>query len=61
MMGQLACNGATDFESVQTAMAWGTVTASFTIESFGLDRLRSLKRSDIEQRLNQFRKAARVG
>jgi sugar/nucleoside kinase (ribokinase family) len=61
MMGQLACNGATDFESVQTAMAWGTVTASFTIESFGLDRLRSLKRPDIEQRLNQFRKAARVG
>jgi sugar/nucleoside kinase (ribokinase family) len=61
MMGHLACNGKTDFESVQTAMAWGTVTASFTIESFGLDRLRRLKKSDIERRLDHFRKAARVG
>ena len=39
----------------------GTVTASFTIESFGLSRLMKINCSDIEKRLAEFKAAARVG
>ncbi len=61
MMGYLAANDATDFQSIQTALAWGTVTASFTIESFGLDRMAEISRKDIVDRMLQFQKLARVG
>ena len=61
MMGHLAANGATDFRAIQAALAWGTVTASFTIESFGLDRLTQIRRADIEKRMREFQAAARVG
>jgi len=61
MMGHLAASGRSDFRAIQAAMAWGTVTASFTIESFSLDRLASISRADIERRMEQFRAAARVG
>ncbi len=61
MMGHLAAIGRTDFASIQTALAWGTVTASFAIESFGLDRLAEISRADIDDRMRAFRAAARVG
>lgn len=61
MMGRLAALGTADFASIQAAMAWGTVTASFTIESFGLHRLTQITRADIEARLREFQAAARVG
>jgi sugar/nucleoside kinase (ribokinase family) len=61
MMGHLASAGATDFQSIQTALAWGTVTASFTIESFSLDRLAKLSRSEIDDRMKLFQTMARVG
>ncbi len=60
-MGYLASTGKTDFQSIQTALAWGTVIASFTIESFGLDRLREITRADIDGRMQRFQAAARVG
>ena len=43
------------------ALASGTVVASFTIESFGLERLRSLRGEEIGERMERFRHAARVG
>jgi sugar/nucleoside kinase (ribokinase family) len=61
LMGHLAAVGKTDFASIQRAMAWGTVTASFAIESFGLDRLATISRADIEARMREYRAAARVG
>jgi sugar/nucleoside kinase (ribokinase family) len=61
MMGHLANVGTTDFHSIQTSLAWGTVTASFTIESFSLDRLAKLSRGEVEQRMNLFQTMARVG
>lgn len=61
MMGYLASTGSTDFRAVQTALAWGTVTASFAIESFSLNGLASISRTDLETRLQQFREAARIG
>ena len=60
-MGYLASKDKTDFQSIQTALAWGTITASFTIEAFGLERLRNLKLEDIKDRLQRFQAAARVG
>jgi len=61
MMGHLAAVGMTDFASIQTALAWGTVTASFVIESFGLSRLAEICRSDIDERMREFQGLARVG
>ena len=61
MMGYLASANKTDFASIQTALAWGTVTASFALESFGLDRLTEISRADIDKRMKAFRAAARVG
>ncbi|UCD76001.1 MAG: sugar kinase [Phycisphaerales bacterium] len=61
MMGHIAVAGRADLPTIQSALAWGTVTASFTLESFSLDRLASLKRADIDRRMAEFRGAARVG
>jgi cytidine kinase len=61
MMGHLAAYGATDFRGIQTALAWGTVMASFTIESFSMNRLASLDQAQIDRRMSEFRTAARVG
>ena len=61
MMGYLASTGRTDMHSIQTGLAWGTVTASFTIESFGLDRLTQISRSDIDARMRLFQGISRVG
>ena len=60
-MGYLAREGRFDFASLQKAMAYGTVVASFSLEAFGLDRMRTLKFDEITKRLVQFQQMARVG
>ncbi len=60
-MGHIASRDSSDFHTIQTALAWGTITASFTIESFGLDRLSQISRRDIHDRMRQFQAHARVG
>ncbi|MBX3323525.1 MAG: bifunctional hydroxymethylpyrimidine kinase/phosphomethylpyrimidine kinase [Phycisphaeraceae bacterium] len=42
------------FAAVRRAMAHGTVVASFTIESFSLDRLASLTTGDVNQRFDEY-------
>jgi len=54
-MGYLAQTGRTDFETLKTAIAYGTVTASFTIAGFSLNGLASAGRKDMDQRLNTLR------
>ncbi|HMN97641.1 MAG TPA: PfkB family carbohydrate kinase [Phycisphaerales bacterium] len=61
MMGHLASAGRSDLPAIQSALAWGTVVASFTIESHGLERLRGLGRSDVAARMEEFRRIASVG
>jgi sugar/nucleoside kinase (ribokinase family) len=56
LMGYLAQAGKTDFQSLKTAVAYGTVVASFTIAGFSLDGLTSIKRTDIDKRLQELRK-----
>ncbi len=60
LMGSLAAANRIDIQSLQTAMAWGTVAASFTIESFGLDRLLHITRADIDSRMLKFQAFARI-
>ena len=61
LMAYLARTGGQDFEALRAALAWGTVTASFTLESFGLDGLKGLTLGDLEQRLELLRSAAKIG
>jgi sugar/nucleoside kinase (ribokinase family) len=55
-MGYLAQTGRTDFETLKTAVAYGTVVASFTIADFSLDGLTSTNRAGIDKRLKELRK-----
>jgi sugar/nucleoside kinase (ribokinase family) len=55
-MGYLAQTGRTDFETLKTAVAYGTVVASFTIADFSLDGLTNTNRSNIDTRLTELRK-----
>jgi sugar/nucleoside kinase (ribokinase family) len=54
-MGYLAQTGRTDFETLKTAVAYGTVVASFTIADFSLDGLTSTDRANIDKRLQELR------
>lgn len=54
MMGYLAGADRLDLAAIKRALAYGTIVASFNIESFSLDRLRELSRHDIDQRLNEY-------
>jgi sugar/nucleoside kinase (ribokinase family) len=60
LMGHLASVDNVDFESIQTGMAWGTIAASFALESFSLDRLATLSREEIDERMHAFRRAGRI-
>lgn len=58
MMGYLASTKDFSFENLKKAVAIGSVVASFTVEDFGLDRLRRLKKEDILDRLELFKKVS---
>ncbi|MSR42137.1 MAG: sugar kinase [Phycisphaerales bacterium] len=60
MMGHIARVGATDFETLQDALTWGTVMASFTIGGFSLEGLRDATPDAIAKRHAEFRSAARI-
>ncbi|MDP7029699.1 MAG: PfkB family carbohydrate kinase [Phycisphaerales bacterium] len=61
MMGHLAGSDRTDVGAIHEALAWGTVTASCTIGSFGLEGLRTVARADLDERMSAFQSAAVVG
>ena len=52
--------GLVSFKTVREALAHGTVVASFTIESFSLDRLAALTRGELDQRYQEFVGMVRV-
>ena len=64
MMGYLAAAHSKDenigMASIQQAIAHGTVIASFTIESFSLDRLASLTVEEVAARYEQFAEMVKV-
>lgn len=61
LMAHLAETGRTDMETIQAGMAWGTVTASFTIETFSLHGLAGMTAESLRNRMDQFRRIAAVG
>jgi len=54
VMGYLASAGDLSPAGVRRAIVYGSVLASFTVEAFGLERLRSLTREEIDQRYRRF-------
>jgi sugar/nucleoside kinase (ribokinase family) len=55
-MGYLASVRSKSDVELRRAMVYGSVMGSFTVEKFGLDRLRTLKRSEIHARARHFYK-----
>ena len=55
-MGYLASAGKVTDLALRRAMVYGSVMGSFTVENFGLDRLRKLKRNEIHARARHFAK-----
>ncbi len=54
-IGYVASRGAEpDFSSFKRGVAYGSVLASFTVEDFSVNRLRSVDMEDIEGRLREF-------
>jgi len=69
MMGSLAATaggqgqmgaGPASFNTVRRALAHGTVIASFTIEEFSLDRLKTLTRREVDARYEEYLGMVRV-
>jgi len=54
MMGYLAARDSTRLADLRRAVAYGTVTASLTLEDFSLGRLLQTTRGEIDDRLRQF-------
>lgn len=55
-MGYLAATGNLSESSIRRAIVFGSVMASFTVESFSLDRLRTLDYKEIEERFRSFKR-----
>jgi sugar/nucleoside kinase (ribokinase family) len=55
-MGYLASVPKANDAALRRAMVYGSVMGSFTVERFGLDRLRALKRAEITTRARHFHK-----
>lgn len=58
-MGYLAARRKLNNAALRKAMAYGTIMASFNVESFSANRLASLKKRDIENRYREFVKLTR--
>jgi sugar/nucleoside kinase (ribokinase family) len=54
VMGYLASCGDLSPAGIRRAIVYGSVLASFTVEAFSLERLRTLTREDIDRRYRQF-------
>jgi len=54
-MGYLANTGNVSEEGIRQAIIFGSVMASFNVEDFSLDRLRTLQYSEIDERYRSFK------
>lgn len=55
MMGYITATDDHSFAGIKKAIAYGTMVASFNIENFSLTRLETLKREDIDHRIDVYR------
>ena len=54
MLGYLAATGEHSEAGLRRAIVYGTVLASYVVEDFGGQRLRTLTQDDIDRRYRQF-------
>jgi sugar/nucleoside kinase (ribokinase family) len=54
-IGHIARTKDISFENMKTAIIIGSVMASYCVEKFGTERLKEIKKEDIDKRLVQFR------
>lgn len=55
-MGYLAQEGEVSRDNIRRAIVHGSVVASFTVEGFGVERLKTLSLEDIRTRYNDFKR-----
>lgn len=60
MMAQITKTGDTSVDGIRRAMAHGTIIASFTIETFSLERLAEITRAQIDERYAAFAEMTRL-
>ena len=58
-VGYLAREGDTSDNGLKHAMIHGSVMASFNVEDFSLERMKGIRRDDLELRLEQYQKMLR--
>jgi len=54
-MGHIARTGDLSFENMRRGIIYGSVMASFCVEAFGLERLKTVTNDDIEARYEEFK------
>jgi sugar/nucleoside kinase (ribokinase family) len=54
MMGYLSTQPEANFNALRRALAYGTVTASYTIEDFALGSIQKVTPADVDRRLKEF-------
>lgn len=59
-MGHLASTGDVSFDGLRRALLHATVVASFDVEAFSVERLRTLTRQQVEERIARFTEMVRV-
>ncbi|MBI3072156.1 MAG: sugar kinase [Deltaproteobacteria bacterium] len=59
-MGEIARRGASDADALRSAVAMGTVTGSFSVEDFGLDRVRTLGANELFSRRRALATLVRI-
>ncbi|MFN0072330.1 MAG: PfkB family carbohydrate kinase [Chloroflexota bacterium] len=60
VIGYLAAANDYSWRTLKRALVHGCVVGSFTVQSFGVDRLASLERTEIEQRYQLFRELTAI-
>lgn len=61
LMGFLAGRGKADAETLKKAMIYGTACASATVEGFGVEKLASVNREEIDLRYKELRSMVEIG
>jgi sugar/nucleoside kinase (ribokinase family) len=54
-IGYIAKTGKTDFDTLKTALVYGSTMASFCVEKFGTENLFGLTQEQIQERFNEFK------
>lgn len=53
-IGYLAKAGSVNFDTMKSAIIFGSAMASFCVEKFGTERIRNLTTADVDERVQQF-------